>query len=33
MFFVSLGKTEVGPSLKMLELSDTRRKLDLAIGQ
>jgi len=32
MVFVSLGKTEIGPSLKKLELDETRRKLDFAIG-
>jgi hypothetical protein len=30
--FISLEKTELGPMLKKLENSETRRKIDLAIG-
>lgn len=32
MVYLSLGKTEIGPNLKHLELSDTRKKIDYAMG-
>ena len=32
MVYVGLGKTELGPSLKKLEIDETRKKLDYAVG-